>query len=398
MAVRSWRSLQEITMPAPKGYSLHIGLNFVDPAHYEGWDGELNACEADADDMETLAANAGYETEKLIREQATRATVTDAIRDLARRARRGDICLITYSGHGGQIPDLTGDERDSKDETWCLYDGQLLDDELELLWHQFTHGVRILLISDSCHSESIARTAMFMGRPQPVVSPFQVRTPPRAIIRRVYQTHRAAYDRIQLETKEALQGRSPRSLRCTVRTLSGCLDSEVSYDGDENGQFTAALLATWDFGRFDGDYARFHRDIATQVGSQQTPQHNVIGMPDPNFDAQRPFQIAPSAARLAGGAGARGEVELEIRVSGKDGIRLYGFAYAGSPVGMSGDRGIFRAVRNERRLLEWVMVGDPGGKMKVEVLRDGTPIETRESSEIVPPEIEGYDAFEIDVA
>lgn len=32
-----------------KGYSLNIGLNAVDPNHYAGWDGELNACEADAE-------------------------------------------------------------------------------------------------------------------------------------------------------------------------------------------------------------------------------------------------------------------------------------------------------------------------------------------------------------
>ena len=39
-----------------KGYSLHVGLNAVDPAHYEGWDGALAACEFDADDMAELAA------------------------------------------------------------------------------------------------------------------------------------------------------------------------------------------------------------------------------------------------------------------------------------------------------------------------------------------------------
>ena len=38
-----------------KGSSLHIGLNSVDPQHYEGWSGPLNACEADANDMVDLA-------------------------------------------------------------------------------------------------------------------------------------------------------------------------------------------------------------------------------------------------------------------------------------------------------------------------------------------------------
>jgi len=33
------------------GISLHIGLNYVDPNHYSGWDGKLNAAEYDAKDM-----------------------------------------------------------------------------------------------------------------------------------------------------------------------------------------------------------------------------------------------------------------------------------------------------------------------------------------------------------
>ena len=39
----------------PQGISVHIGLNSVDPGQYEGWDGQLTACEADAKDMQALA-------------------------------------------------------------------------------------------------------------------------------------------------------------------------------------------------------------------------------------------------------------------------------------------------------------------------------------------------------
>ena len=30
-----------------------------------------------------------------------------------------DMFLITYSGHGGSVVDLSGDEPDFRDETWC---------------------------------------------------------------------------------------------------------------------------------------------------------------------------------------------------------------------------------------------------------------------------------------
>ena len=38
-----------------RGIALTIGLNSVDPKHYAGWSGELNACEADAEDMASIA-------------------------------------------------------------------------------------------------------------------------------------------------------------------------------------------------------------------------------------------------------------------------------------------------------------------------------------------------------
>ena len=71
----------------------------------------------------------------------------------------GDILLLTYSGHGGQIPDVTGEETDKLDETWCLYDGQLIDDEMYLELSRFAAGVRVLVFSDSCHSGTVVRAA-----------------------------------------------------------------------------------------------------------------------------------------------------------------------------------------------------------------------------------------------
>ena len=49
------------------------------------------------------------------------------------------------------------EETDQLDETWVLYDRQLLDDELYDLWCRFAPGVRILMISDSCHSGTVSR-------------------------------------------------------------------------------------------------------------------------------------------------------------------------------------------------------------------------------------------------
>ena len=113
-----------------KGMSLSIGLNAVDPKHYGDWSGELNACEADAAEMSALAKSQGFRPTVLLTRRATRARVQAELGKAARQLAAGDIFMLSYSGHGGQLPDLNRDEPDAQDETWCLFDGELVDDEL----------------------------------------------------------------------------------------------------------------------------------------------------------------------------------------------------------------------------------------------------------------------------
>lgn len=58
-----------------KGISIHIGLNRVNPNHYQDefggpWDGALAGCEFDARDMQTLDAGRGFESSILLNEKA----------------------------------------------------------------------------------------------------------------------------------------------------------------------------------------------------------------------------------------------------------------------------------------------------------------------------------------
>ena len=113
-----------------KALSLHLGLNAVSGAAYGGWTGPLAACEFDAKDMAAIAAAKGMNSTVLLTKKATRANALAAMRAAAGALKSGDFFFLSYSGHGGQVPDVTGEEVDKKDETWCLYDGQLSDDEL----------------------------------------------------------------------------------------------------------------------------------------------------------------------------------------------------------------------------------------------------------------------------
>jgi metacaspase-1 len=279
-----------------RGASLHIGIDRVDPDHYAGWSGPLNACVADAEDMHALATTAGFEPTILRTADARRQAVIEGIRGAAEALRAGDIFLVTYSGHGGQVPDWNGDEEDYEDETWCLYDGQLLDDELAQLWSGFQPGVRILVLSDSCHSGTVTRKAIDAvlrdSPPETVADLVErgvtgvYRDMPRGAARMTYRANRAFYDQLQRSLPA-----EPPEIRATVRLVSGCKDDQLSLDGTFNGFFTGTLLRVWRDGAFEGNYRAFHEAIAKRMPKTQSPQHSVIGIADADYDGQRPFTI-----------------------------------------------------------------------------------------------------------
>lgn len=279
-----------------KGLSLHLGLNRVDPKHYGGWDGALVACEADARDMKRLAAAQGFKTTMLLTRQATAAAITRAITTVAVRLSAGDIFFITYSGHGGQVPDTNGDEQDDQDETWVLYDRELIDDELYSLWAKFKQGVRILVLSDSCHSGSVTRMVSYRtvvegdGREAlPFVQdrPPRFRRMPLQVERRVNQKHRKLYAQIQ----KSHMGSEHQPVGASVFLVSGCQDNQLSSDGDRNGLFTGTLLDVWKGGRFRGGYRRFHREIVNHMPPWQSPNFYRVGARDLRFEREKPFTI-----------------------------------------------------------------------------------------------------------
>lgn len=271
-------------MPSPAGISLQIGLNFVDPVHYGGWDGELKACEADARDMQSIADKEGFSSTLLLTKQATRKRVLAAIAAAARRLKAGDIFFLTYSGHGGQVPDPGGDEDDNWDETWCLYDSQLLDDEIYQALAAFAKGVRIFLLSDSCHSGTVSREAFLFGTG---VQPARPRRMPRDVAMAVYLKHSDFYDKLQKNVPRD----SEENLSATALLISGCQDNQLSSDGERNGLFTATLLGVWKNGAFEGSYRALHARILALMPFSQSPNYYLVGSPNPEFEKQRPFKI-----------------------------------------------------------------------------------------------------------
>jgi metacaspase-1 len=279
-----------------KGLALTIGLNAVDPRHYAGWSGRLQACEADARDMADIARARKFTVQRLLTRRATRRAVLAGIARAAAALRSGDIFLLTYSGHGGQVPDRNHDEPDLQDETWCLYDGELIDDEINQALGRFKAGVRVLVLSDSCHSGTVTKAMFYAARgavagaAAPGASGaerIRYRNMPREVALRTYRAHRAMYDKLQ----DAIKGDPRAAVRAAVILISGCQDNQLSQDGDFNGLFTANLLRVWKEGQFKGTYRTFHSAIVRNMPPDQTPRLFTIGASAGAFERQRPFTV-----------------------------------------------------------------------------------------------------------
>jgi metacaspase-1 len=278
------------------GRSIHIGLNHVDPNAYGGWDGALAGCINDANAMKGIADGLGFRSSIMIDSQATSATVIAAISGAASELSTGDLLLLTYSGHGGQVPDANNEEEDPNDETWVLWDRQLIDDELFQLWSQFQPGVRIFVLSDSCHSGTVVKVmaarqfraaAKNVPDTRAVESEDRGKNMPLDAQYRDVDARRTLYDTLQW-----LSGaKSSADCRASVLLISGCQDNQLSYDGDVNGRFTQELLTIWGNGSFVGDYREFHRQILDKMPPDQSPNLYTAGAAMPDFERQRPFAI-----------------------------------------------------------------------------------------------------------
>jgi hypothetical protein len=288
-----------------KGRSLHLGLNAVSASAYAGWDGPLAACEFDAQDLAAVARAQGLTATVLLTRKATRANLLTGMRRAAKALQSGGLFVLSYSGHGGQVPDTNGDEPDRRDETWCLFDGQLLDDELYYELSRFAAGVRILVLSDSCHSGSVTREIA----PPPPPPGQRVKLMPDGVARRTYEANRVFYDRLQAEVAAAARrtfadpdealahvGAATEAtalvgqFKPAVVLISGCQDNQTSMDGDHNGAFTGQLLKVWNRGAFVGDHNAFHARIRAGLPPTQSPNLFVLGKAA-SFLKQKPFTV-----------------------------------------------------------------------------------------------------------
>ncbi len=190
----------------------------------------------------------------------------------------------------------------------AVYDGQLIDDELYFELGRFAEGVRILVLSDSCHSGTVTREVA----PAPAILGQRPKLMPDAVAMRTYEKHKAFYDQLQRDVLKAakatgkavvdpdaalanvaISGRLTtivKKFNPSVILISGCQDNQTSMDGDHNGAFTEQLLKVWNHGTYTGGYASFHARIRARMPASQSPNLFTLGTAG-KFLAQQPFTV-----------------------------------------------------------------------------------------------------------
>jgi hypothetical protein len=264
-------------------HALCIGIN-----NYPGTQMDLRGCVNDANDWADELGRRGFGVHKLLDAQATKAAMVKAFKSVIGEAGKGDLVVITYSGHGTYVPDRSGDERDGLDEALCPYDLQtageaLLDDEIRRLFAARKPGVKLVLISDSCHSGTVTRAAEPAAQdddiPRPRFMPIGNWLPADKLP--------GAKSGKALDAVKAPAGVSPfgkiLSESAGDLLLSGCEEgpNNFSYDarisGRPNGAFTYYALKTLKKLKPDASYAQWRAAIIpTYLPSVPYPQSPQI--------------------------------------------------------------------------------------------------------------------------
>ncbi len=132
-------------------HALIIGINDYPKA--QNLEGAVNDAKLIRDSLRKLK----IKPKLLLNKQATRNNIIKAWHKMVKQAQPGDRLILTYSGHGSQINDISPlDENGEKDETLVLYKGYITDDELTELFMQASE-YKIVFLADSCHSGGLTR-------------------------------------------------------------------------------------------------------------------------------------------------------------------------------------------------------------------------------------------------
>lgn len=250
--------------------ALCIGINKYPQA-------PLNGCVTDAENWGKYFQSRGYEVSYLLDEQATHDRILRTLESLVTSSRAGDLVLFQYAGHGTELPDVNGDEEAGEgtngpmDEALCPYDyatgAFVIDDDIAEVFGKIPPGVAVTCFIDCCHSGTITRFMIGSAAPSAGTDQharFLVATPEMAAKHQEFRRSRGS--------RAILRRGTPESMSQVV--FSACLDSEVAYESNGNGEFTVRALQVLRSGFSGGSNEDFLNSVVTAFGpnARQHPE------------------------------------------------------------------------------------------------------------------------------
>jgi hypothetical protein len=289
--------ITETTTITGRRRALCIGINKYPTAPLAG-------CVADAQSWERALAQLGFESQLLLDEQATRAGILDALRNLVTTSAAGDTVVFQYAGHGTQLPDHNSDEgEDGRDEALCPFDfatgAFVIDDDVAEIFRAIPEGVNLTCFIDCCHSGTISRFAI--GAPP---SSNTARDQRPRFLKATAEMKQAHLEfRRRIGASRALGTRGPETMKEVL--FSACLPSEVAWESDGHGDFTLRATRLLLSGLGGVTHEEFQRRITEAFGAAPRQHPNLdcapaareLGLLQPR--AIRAGFIPPLAAKAA---------------------------------------------------------------------------------------------------
>ncbi|KAI8072951.1 caspase domain-containing protein [Gongronella butleri] len=246
--------------------ALLIGIN------YFGSKNQLNGCINDVHNVKSfLIERFNFKEEDMViltddkqdpKFIPTRANIISACNWLVRDADDDDSFFFHYSGHGGSVQDVSGDEDDGFDETIYPVDfesyegesGQIIDDDLHaMLVKPLPKGCRLTCIFDSCHSGTVLDLPYVYSTKGTIKQQNLFKDAGMGLLSAGIQyattgqkdkalSSLMALGKQMIETKRTESANRERnSSTADVVMFSGCKDDQTSADASEAGKATGAM-------------------------------------------------------------------------------------------------------------------------------------------------------------
>jgi hypothetical protein len=221
----------------------------------------------------------------LLDKNASQANMMSGLKTLLAGAKSGDVLVFTNASHGTYRADEDGDEP-NYDEAICPHDTDsnlIIDDHLRELFANIPEGVRLTVISDSCHSGSVTRVIVPKSRRE---------RRNRELAPNVWGGRMLSPEQMSAARKKKRQHKGEKYPESGMKEilLSGCKSNQTSADahiaGDFHGAMSYYAIQTIRDADYKITYAQLHLSMKNKLMDEMYDQEPQLEGTDENKDRQ----------------------------------------------------------------------------------------------------------------